>query len=355
MTMLIAILGALLSVQGSGPEKPPQEPPESQDPLRPPAPGKLASPKDAAPALRVRARLEIEYTSNVLRLSEEEIDQVEDGTNPAKFRIHDVDDFIYRPEIEAALPFRLLDAEGLAGLRAIAHLYQNNSILNHPELGAFLERGGFSLEYAFQPDVYRREYRALDSGLFESAFYDQHDVEASQSLRVHEGVKLRPQAGLRFRDYDSPFNHRDAIRYQLALRGRVRVMKDLEAVAEYEVLLNDAFASSGQPDTSYLEHGPELGLAYGPAAWEIGVFYRFAVRDYTTGNAAAVDPGHRDREENRTRLVLKAGWKITKALAVDAELTDTRVDSDRPSDAGATDEETDWERQEFVVGLRYAF
>lgn len=330
---------------------------EEPPPPPPPGPDRGARPRPAAePAFGGRAGIDLTYNSNILRLDDRDVERLENGTRPDKFRIERPDDFIFSPWAEGSLGFPLLDAPATAGLRARAHLYQANSIANYEELTLFLRRAPAEISYTFMPDVYRREYRNLDTGEFESAFYRDHLLEAEVRARPWDAVTLRPKACLEFRDYDSPFNHRDSIFYGLGLRGGVEVAGGVELLLEYEFVINDSFARSFQPDVSYQEHSLEPGLAVRPLRGvELTARYRFADRRYTTDNSPATDPGHADREDDRRRASFGVRWRVSPAVTLEAEARFTRVDISLPHDPGATDEETSWNREEYVLGFTYRF
>lgn len=329
-----------------------KSPPQETPPERP-AP---AAPRPEETKIEFEAGLDLEYNDNVLRLSDRDVRRLEDGTKPEKFRIEEPGDFIYSPWVEAALGFALFERPAAAGLRLRAHLYQDNSILNQEEITLFARQKPLDFEYALIPEAYRREYRNLDTGQFESAFYTEHRFELGARFRPHEIVGLRPKIGLEFRDYESPFNHRDSLFYTAGLRGNVEVAEPLHVFLAYGFVLNDAFADSHQPDTSYLEHEIEPGVSVRPVP-EVAVElrYRFAHRRYTTDNAPAIDPGHRGRTDDRRRLALAVRWKLSKSLAVEADYRRSSVDSDLPNDPGATDEETSWRRNEILLGVAYQF
>lgn len=323
----------------------------------PPAPDRAARRRPAPePSFAARAGLDLEYNSNILRLSDRDIERLEDGTRPEKFRIDRPDDFIASPWAEGSLAFPLGDAPAAAGVRARAHRYLANSIANYEELTIFLRRAPAEISYTVLPDVYRREYRNLDTGEFESAFYRDHLLEAEVRARPWEAVTLRPKACLEFRDYDSPFNHRDSIFYSLGGRGGVQIARGVELLLEYEFVVNDSFARSFQPDISYREHSLEPGIAVRPLREvELTARYRLSDRRYTTDNSPAVDPGHADREDDRRRASLGARWRVSSAVTLEAEVRLTRVDISLPHDPGATDEETSWNREEYVFGFTYRF
>lgn len=330
----------------------PQEPPPS--PLDPPAP---APPKPRKPReVRVRTGLEVEYNSNITRLSEAQIDELESGARPDKYRIEDADDVITSPWAEVSLDLDLFAEPSRAGVKVQGNFFAQNSFASYGEAGVFFRHAGFELEYGYGHELYRREYRNLDTDEFESAFYDEHQAEASYRFRPHEIVRLKPLLALRLRDYEAPFDHRDALEVYFAGEGLVEATPWLRLSLELGYAIQDAYAESGQPDTSYNEAAVEAKATVLPhKAVELSISYRLEDREYTTDNDPAVDPGHRDRTDDRRIACLEGVWKISKSVHLDASLTFTRVQSDTPADPGASSEETDWDRDEYVLGVQVLF
>ena len=339
----------------------PRTGPGRQDPQEPPP--KPLEPTPAKPAkakttgeVRVQSGLEVAYNSNITRLSEAQIDELESGTRPDKYRIDAPDDILVSPWVEVATDLDLFADPSRAGVRVQGHFYQDNSFANYAEFGLFFRHQEFELEYEYGHELYRREYKNLDTGLFESAFYDEHQLELSYRFRPHEIVRIKPFVDLRLRDYEDPFNHRDAIEYYFAAEGLVEATPWMKLSLEIGYAIQDAFASTGQPDTSYQEAGVEAKVAVLPhKSVELSASYRLEDREYTTDNDPAADPGHRDRTDDRRLAILGALWKISKSVHVDAAAKFTRVDSDTPADPGASSEETDWDRNEYVLGVQVTF
>jgi hypothetical protein len=335
----------LAAVRRAGQEAPQEEP---KDPRVPPE----KPPKPPPEPARFRAGLEAGYNSNIIRLGEEEIEEVDSGTRPDKYRVDRPDDFIWSPWFEAAMR---LEGGELAGVRVWYHAFQHHSFASHPQLDGFLQLGVFEVEYRFEHEIYKREYRNLDTDAFESAFYDEHRLDASLRLRPSDAVRVTPAAGLGAEDYESPFNHRDALLFRLGVEAEARTTEWLRLSLEYGFELQNAFASSSQPDTSYQQNGIEAkARASASKSLDFVVAWRIAFRDYTTDNDPAVDPSHRDRSDDRRRWRLQAVWKASPAVVLEVEARFTDVDSDKPN-TNDSPEETDWSREEYVVGVRITF
>ena len=350
--MTLALMMAFLAAQNAGQD--PVPPPESPEGVRPTVDGAKKPPEPLK--WRFRGGLETIYDSNVVRLDDEDIEQLEDGSRPEKFRLEEPDDFIVAPWAEAAARFDLFGERAWGGLRIQPYLYMTNGVMNYEEFTLFLKRGALTLEYEYEHDRYKREYRSLDTGLFDSAFYDEHTIEGDLDVPAGEAVRFEFSAAIELRDYKSPFNHRDHVAFIPGVRVETDVAEWLEAGLAYVLEVRNAFARSGQPDTSYVAHILEPQLEWKPAAqWSIRTSYAFELREYTTDNSEAVDPGHRDREDLRRYWRLRATWELSASVSLDGEYRRSDSDSDLPADPGATAEETSWTRDEVVLGVTVEF
>jgi len=310
--------------------------------------------EDYDPAFRVGMTLE--YNDNIIRLDKRDLRAFNDGTNPEKFRIEQPQDFIYSPWAEADLALGMFGTGGRAGVRVGGNIYQVNSFASHPSLGAFIKAKSYSLEYTYEPGIYRREYRNLDTGIYESAFYDDHLFEAATKIGLGDGWLFRPKGGLEIRDYDSPFKYRTSIAPFLSPRLVYAILEQLQPFVQYDFEYNYALAVGLQPDTSYVQNGVELGiLSKLEKTIELEVKYRVEYRVYTTSNSPEVDPSHAGRTDIRTRIVAGGTWKPLPGLSVDVTYIHGAVDTNEPGKPELSNEETSWRRNQYLVGFSYVF
>ncbi|MBI4563291.1 MAG: hypothetical protein HY716_01185 [Planctomycetes bacterium] len=304
----------------------------------------------------VTAELELRYDSNILRLDDQDIRQLETDSRPDKFRIDSPDDLIVSPGLEPSLSFPLFQYTALSAIRARAHRYLTNSIVDHEDYRLRLEVGVLEVAYTLTPRVYRREYREVVTNRFESAFYREDEVELAARWRPFKAFTLRPEAVLRVRDYEEPFDFRDAARVSTGAAAVLEPVRKVEVVLRYALLRNESEAGDFERDTSYVEHRVTPGLVLKSIEdVELGFSYRIGFRRYTTNNSPAVDPGHRDRTDDRHELTFTGEARLTRPLSLDVLVRYGSVDSDLPFDSTATDEEMSWKRLETAVGVFYRF
>jgi hypothetical protein len=310
--------------------------------------------EDYDPAFRVGMTLE--YNDNIIRLDKRDVDAFENGTNPGKFRIQERQDWIYSPWVEADLAMGFLGQSGRAGLRVTGYVYQVNSFASHAALNAFIKSKAYSIDYTYEPGIYRREYRNLDTGIYESAFYDDHLLEAALKIPIEGVVLFRPKAGVEIRDYDAPFRFRTSIAPFVAPRATLTILEELQPFFQYDFEWNEAIASGLQPDTSYYQNGIEAGVLSKLARTvELEVKYRAEYRVYTTTNSPLVDPSHAGRRDIRTRIVAGVLWKAMPGLSVEASYIRGVVDSDVPGKPDLSNEESNWRRNQVLLGFTYVF
>jgi hypothetical protein len=317
---------------------------------------KTKKPKKEDYQVDFRVGLTMEYNDNIIRLDKRDLEALADGTKPQKFRITQPQDWIYSPWGEADLALHVLGEPSTAGLRLTGHFFQVNSFASNGALSAFLKGKHFNLEYTYEPNVYRREYRNLDTGIYESAFYDDHLLEASMKFPIEKTVTLRPKVGAEIRDYDAPFLYRSSIAPFVAPRATLTIWKELEPFVQYEFVWNDAFATGVQPDTSYIQNGVAFGVhSKVLAELELEANYRYEYRVYTTNNDPSFDPSHAGRSDHRSRIETKIAWRALPNLTLEFAYAHWVVLSDQPGKPDLADDDSDWRRNEYSLGVTYIF
>lgn len=348
MNTLLALLA--LAVQTHGQELP--------RPERPPKPLKTG-----APEVSTRAGIELSYDDNFLELSQKQIDQLESGTRPEKFKIDEPEDLIYSPWMELRLKAWLLAEPTAFGLKVQPHYFQENSIANYEEYEAFVAQhlgpheAGFEVE--LDRDVYHRELEIVVPGpnLWESAFYTQYEGRLYYDHRIAEGFSARAFGGYRQRNFESPFDFRDLDGAFAGARAAFEFGKPVSVFAKYEYASMESAAGPTDPDTSYRQHEIEVGgeAALFGKSLVLAVRQRWAFREYTTSNDPAFDPDHVDREDVRRRTLVSAQVNFGKTWSVELTYVRREEDSDRPFNTGDTAEAVGSSRDVWTLGMTVSF
>lgn len=310
----------------------------------------------------VRSGTEIFFDDNILDLNNKQIQQLESGTRPEKYRIDQPDDLVYSVWAEVRVKGRLLGDPTSAGLKVQPYFYQSSSIANYEEYEIFVRRDlgrhEAGIDYQLDRDAYHRELEIVVPGpnLWESGRYMKHDVEAYYLHKIGI-VGLRGSAGWRIKDFDSPFEFRDIAGYFVAVGPTVDLGKGVSAFLRYEYSDLESSASSLDPDTSYRQHEIEVGGSVELfKILEVSLRYRVGLRDYTTNNDPAVDPSHADREDVRHKLTFRTRVKLSKTWSLHLEYVYRQVDSDRPFDNDLTTNEPGNSTRNIVsVGATFVF
>ncbi len=321
----------------------PQEPPA-------PKPSKAAMKPPAKEGVQVdvHAGAEVGFDDNIIELNERQINQLESGLRPEKFRIDDPGDVFYSAWVDARLKGRTLFKDPTsAGLKVQPYVYQDSSIANYEEYTLYAKQAlgahAAGLEIELERDVYLRELEIVVPGpnLWESAYYDEWDLSSYYEHRLHPQVTLRGIVGYVIRDFESPFGFRDRRGWYLAVKPEVDLGRGFSAFARYEYSDQEADPDAFDADTSYLQHEITFGAAVDLLEKKLGlsVSYRLGFRDYTSSQDPAIDPSHVDREDLRQRVVLAARWKVAKGWAIEARYEWEDIDSDRPFDNDVTTSE----------------
>jgi hypothetical protein len=315
-------------------------------------------PKRRDPEISLRGGVELAYDTNILGLSRKNLRQLEDGSRPEKFRIRRPDDFVTSPWAELRLKAWTFGDSTTLSLRAQAHFFQGSSLSDYEEFSGRLRqeigRHELGLEYTFLNDVYDRERRVLETGLFDSARFIEHEAELYHRHRIADWIALRPFAGFRERDYDAPFDFRDQRGFFGGVRPELEIVKDWDLFVRLEYALMEAVETTG-PDVSYREWRIEPGAATHlfDNALEISLRHRIGLREYTSSQDPTIDPSHVDRRDVRQRTTFQIRWKISRQTSLEVHYVRILEESDRPFDTGADDEENESFRQLFLVGITF--
>jgi hypothetical protein len=329
-------------------ENPPEKP--KLEPVQPKRHHKLAE------EYAFKAGLAVEYNDNVIRLDKRDIEAFDAGSNPDKFRITSVGDTIYHPwgEVETYFPFFGHRATG--GLRVEGWIYETNGFMNTELFVLFLRERAFEAELRYTPSVYQREYRNLDTGLFESAFYADFEGDAEYKFPLTEDIVFRPKIAIEYKNYDAPFKYRDAMYYGFEPRVTARVMPEVAVFAEYRFVLADSYATDIQPDVSYIQNGVGVGVHYNPTKRvETRLTAEYDRREYTTSNSPFIDPNHAGRVDDRIHYRAKAEWRLSEEVHLELRYGYTHVLTNKPFRPDIIDEEWSWIRNDVTIGISYKF
>jgi hypothetical protein len=336
---------------------------KQEDPAPRPDKASLKTKSGAAPDVAFRGGTEIGFDDNILELNDKQISQLEDGNRPEKFRIDDPGDVVYSVWAEIKVKGRLFREPTTAGLKVQPYFYQDSSIANYEEYELFIHQDlgshEMGVELGLERDVYLRELEIVVPGpnLWESAYYDEYDVELYYKHELHPNADLRGSVAYLIRDFDSPWGARDRRGVVLGIEPSFKLAKGWKAFVRYEYSDMEADASAFEADTSYTENEIEVGASVELLArqLEISLRYRLGFREYTTSNDPAFDPSHADREDRRTRVIFGTKLKVSKSWSVDARYEYRDVDSHRPFDDDATTSEPgDSTRNLFTLGITFS-
>jgi hypothetical protein len=364
--ILLCMAGAALAQQRSRPQEPP-----ATDRA---ALGKTK--KSDNVEVSIKTGTDIAYDDNFLDLNNRQIAQLENDTGPTgKFRIDNPEDFVYSVWAEIKVHGKFLGDAAQAGLRINPYFYLSNSIANYEEYQIFARRNfgkhEAGIEYQLDRDAYLRELRHfVDDGVtqstpYESARYLEHEVEAYYVHHLSEVVHLRGSAGYRIKDFNSEFDFRDLSGFFVSVGPLANLGKGFTAFFRYEFSdmnanprISEPTLGWTDPDTSYRQHELQFGGAVDllKGALELSLKYRLAIREYTTGQDAAEDPDHADRNDLRHKVSFRARYKISANWSVRLEYTYRLVASHRPhADESVTSEPGDSSRNTISIGATFAF
>lgn len=308
---------------------------------------------------RISGGIDTNYNDNVLGLSEPRIQLFESGAAPQQFRIHSVDDTVLRSWLQGGIASH----DNELGANLVVNTYLENSLKSSEQLSLYAQHrldGGDALRatYTWLRKGYAGELESPKTpGLIESKFYDVHRFDSRFQHRLSERWRLTPRLAAQLLLYDEGTSDPRTLagaELGLATTFQPRPWLDLALDLEFEQM--SALAARSDFDRSYRRYAVELGPRFRMLGGHLvtSLLYRFAYRTYTTDNASALDPLHRDRSDpsHRIQARIEHSWR-----RVSVHLAYTRDDyrADAPGAPALTDEEMSFARNlvSAGVGLRY--
>ncbi len=318
---------------------------------------------------KVSADAELQYNTNVFKLSDNQIDDLDRNSNAsqASGRFNDMEsagDFILTPGVKATLKTKAFSGKTLTITPSAKYnLYFENSEKNHVELaiGARQNLGSnnsVALKGKYTPELFKKNYLTSTTNpsgpvlpsekRYSPASYDAYAAEASYRHRLWKGSKTigsndlekvtgEVLLGLQKKDYSTGFDSRDEDNvyigagidldfsrdYSLAFTYRYKVV-DTENGAEllirdeatFGVDLNaDADATDlavetrQKVDRSHTDHtfGVKVGGVLNPE-WDWHASYDIRFQHYDS--TETFDITRKDRDDTRHRLGVGAEGEI---------------------------------------------
>ena len=202
-----------------------------------------------------------------------------------------------------------------------------NSIKSTDEIEAFtrLELGNsaeFRLYGWWRPRNFVRNLDSIEApGTARSkCTYDEFGGGLRWGQKWYDFLSTRLGYELIDKDYNSDFDERDRIVH----RGRIGIRFDpieyFYADVRYEFELAESAASSGQPDTSSIQHAPRIEVGTRIDSFFAGASWLYERQNYTTSNSSVEDPTHSGRVDQRNRFEVWAGFRFDLGKSVELEL-----------------------------------
>lgn len=165
------------------------------------------------------------YDSNVLSISDDDIDQFKDGLAADKFDIDAIDDLVNKISASYSYSYKVLNHTQIFTAEGNGTIYLENSVKSSYSLSASLKQYfakgvSFTLNYKYSPENYVNRYRSVvDNNLYKME-YEKEILSLKYSHRLFENFKLEPNFEIGRGFYNRYFTEYDNSYYQLGLGGR---------------------------------------------------------------------------------------------------------------------------------------
>jgi hypothetical protein len=313
---------------------------------------------------KFRGDLFFDYTDNLFRLDDVEIDEFDNLQDPGErfYNMESPEDVIVRLRLRGDLSWRVGKKRKVSlALLGAYYGHARNSISDYPVFAATLS-GDLTKKdnlYAGVDVIYDRFWKNLkvaDTGLFAPAIYDQVDLRLGYVRQIKKRWDVAFEYRHRIREYAPPLEVRDREGDYLTGSTTYRVVKRLvgETIVDYGNVVTDTQVVDGiLEDRSYVQALLEQNFSFKLSKrsyLDLGVQYR--QRRYTTD--VEEDLARYDRVDPRWRLAAVYGYELTKKLDIETRLRQTNADSER-IDPTADSDQLGYTETRFGVGLRYRF
>jgi hypothetical protein len=279
------------------------------------------------------------YNSNILQLSEENIDEFTRGEKPEKYHINSVDDIVTETRGEFGIKHTYLKGHTQIDRLFLKYgKFWNNEIKNYIYLGAELKQYFskylyVSLKYFYYPEIYTNHYKsALDDSYhefscekdiyrflinwtpynwlqlkyaldYEKHFYNEYFPEYNATNYDHEiGVTLLSKA-----------NHKAEFCYTYTISAA-----DGEEVFNPENMPPIIRDASYESNIYYVELSTPLYLDNSPRKCVISCSTEFEERFFQSQKPASIDPFHSGRKDKILTINLSANYSLSENINIKA-------------------------------------
>jgi hypothetical protein len=356
------------------------------DTTRPAGPtrAKKADRKTARSPLSISgaAGLQFIYDDNIVRYSDEYIDDFVHGRYPEKFAIETYDDLIISPMAEIALDARYVPRRPTSlRFRYTAWRYARNGTKNNDAMSVRLRQPAFGadyleLNYYYAPMAYIRElpdrapFTPRSAPMTWSNFdYAYNSFSAAYWRRVGSRWEVRGRVGRVLRFYNRPFmendtwewNYSGSLRYAFSERLKVRVEYTYhDAKARGADIVGETLETSDDSDPSFERDTYEIVTDYyfRGSLWivrsaQLGLEYFNYF--FTSEKPLHLDPFHTGRKDTFYRVEIGVEtaevWRNMSLLA-GYRFTERTTSSPWTGDIA---EDKDYRNHRVWTGLTYSF
>jgi len=212
------------------------------------------------------------YDNNILKLSENTLDEFEQGSNPEKFKLKSADDLVTSLKLDL----------GIKHFFAMGHTQINKIVINYNKywnngfkddgyirfsLHQYLNRKiNFQLNYYYYPEIYSNNYRSVLDDEYHSYTYSKNIYNAAVNWKVFKKLEIRYRFEYGQYYFNKFFTEYDSKSIESKVDLYFKLTGNLYSTLSYAFKISDADAGDAYDDVSG-------SFQYKDASYKANLFY----------------------------------------------------------------------------------
>lgn len=274
--------------------------------------------------------LDTYYNSNILQLSEENIDEFKYGEKPEKYHINSVDDIV--TELRGEFGIKHTYFKGHTQIDRLFLKYTkfwNNEIKNYIYLGAELKQYFtkylyISFKYFYYPEVYINHYQSV----FDDSYHEFSYEKDIYRFLIHWAFRDWLQVGYNL-DYEKHFYNEyfpeyNATKYDHVISATLHSKANHKVRFRYTYTISSAEPPSRIRDASYESNVYYTSISFPfhldclPRECAISYGMEFEERFFQSQESTSIDPFHAGRKDKIFTVDLHASYPLSETISLKA-------------------------------------
>lgn len=279
--------------------------------------------------------LESGYNSNILSLSENDLQRFESGEEPDKFKIETSDDMVVAAKLNLNFKHYLMAGHTQINTIGIKYnKYYSNDIKDNfylkISLKQFLSRKlNFGFYYYFYPEIYVNRYDSVteDENIFRDFTYSKNNFIGKINYKFNNKYRFNYRFSFSQLCYNKYFTEYDALNFENGFGISIRPNNWLKIITGYNFTISNAAAGDAYKyqevsiikDGSYQEDTFDLSLNFPSIisvfskTVDLGLGGKYEIKYYQAEDE--LDEYHYGRKDNTISLDAELQSKLSKSFS----------------------------------------